>query len=101
MDMPMNELLSLADLCNYLKLSKHTVYKLTHRREIPASIIGKQLRFRKSKIDEWIEKKEALWMKGSEGRHIRKSGTASRNKEVRHAASIDQTAKSLVQTGCR
>lgn len=53
-----NGIMSLDELCKYLKLTKSTIYKLTQRGEIPASRIGKQLRFRRAKIEEWLDKRE-------------------------------------------
>lgn len=83
----MDEIMSLEDLCKYLKLSRHTIYKLTHRREIPAAIFGKRLRFRKTKIDEWIGMREALWMKrggvrGAKGKGLRKQNVHHKHKQI-------------------
>ena len=54
----MNEIMDLRELGEYLKLSKSTLYKLAKRGDLPSCILGRQLRFRKSKIDAWIEDKE-------------------------------------------
>ena len=53
-----HDILSLEELCKYLKLTKSTIYKLTQRGEIPSSRIGKQLRFRRSRIEEWLDQRE-------------------------------------------
>lgn len=52
------EILSLQDLCDYLKVSKPVAYKLVQRGKIPSFKIGRRLRFRKSKVDAWIESGE-------------------------------------------
>lgn len=59
-----HEILSMEELCEYLKLTKNTLYKLTQRGEIPSSRIGKQLRFRKTKIQEWLDKRERDYTRG-------------------------------------
>lgn len=53
-----SDILSLDELCIYLKLSKQAAYKLVQRKRIPSFKVGRQLRFRKSKLDDWIEKEE-------------------------------------------
>lgn len=54
----MDELMTLEELSVYLKIPKSTLYKLSQRGELPSSKIGRQLRFRKSKVDKWLEKQE-------------------------------------------
>ena len=56
--MTTTEILSLEELTRYLKVSKQVVYKLVQRGKIPSFKLGKRLRFRKSKIDAWIDKRE-------------------------------------------
>ena len=53
-----NEIMSVNEVSSYLKLTKSTIYKLTQKDELPHSKLGKQLRFRKSKVDSWIEQRE-------------------------------------------
>lgn len=53
-----SEIMSLGGVCSYLKLTKSTVYKLSQRGELPSSRVGRQLRFRKSKVDAWLDKRE-------------------------------------------
>jgi len=63
----MNKILSLNELVEYLRVSKSTLYQLSEAGKIPSFKIGKQLRFRKSAIDKWIdreEKRKARWGKG-------------------------------------
>lgn len=59
----MSEIMSLNELCQYLKLTKSTLYKLSERGQIPSSRVGRQLRFRKSRIDAWLSKREKQRMK--------------------------------------
>lgn len=60
------ELLDVAALADYLLLDDHaSVYSLTRKRgkangqlPLPSIRIGKELRFRKSSVDAWLEAKE-------------------------------------------
>lgn len=54
----MVEILSLNELSKYLRIPKSTLYKLSESGKIPSFKVGKQLRFRKSTIDNWITKEE-------------------------------------------
>ena len=68
------EILTITELCVYLKLPKQTVYKLCQHNGLPCFKAGKQLRFRKDGIDKWIdreEKRNARWIKGRLNRGIR------------------------------
>jgi len=48
------------EVCDYLKISKDTLYKYTQRKKIPSFKMGKQLRFKKGSIDSWISKQEKV-----------------------------------------
>jgi len=52
----MEELLTLEEVAKYLKISKHTLYKMLEKRKIPAFKVANQWRFKKSDIDRWLEK---------------------------------------------
>ncbi len=52
----MEELLTLEELARYLKISKHTLYKMLEKGKIPAFKIANQWRFKKTDIDRWLEK---------------------------------------------
>ena len=45
-------------LAQYLKVKKQWVYEKVHNSGIPYYKVGKYPRFRKSKIDEWLQKME-------------------------------------------
>lgn len=83
--MNMDEIMSLEELCRYLKISRHTIYKLTHRCEIPSFIVGKQLRFRKSKIDEWMDQQEKSRQSKAIGRGQAVSAKARTRIHSKHA----------------
>lgn len=50
----MDELLTTNELAKYLKLERVTVLRKAKRGEIPAIKIGRQFRFDKGKIDDWL-----------------------------------------------
>lgn len=47
-------LLTLKQIVKYLQLSSSSVYSLVQNNKIPAYKVGKQWRFKKSEIDEWL-----------------------------------------------
>ena len=51
------ELLSVDDMTRILKVSKGTVQRWCHARELPAVKIGKAYRIRKEDLDRWYEEK--------------------------------------------
>jgi len=53
---PMEKLLTLEEVADYLRLSKDTVYRLANTGKIPASKVGSQWRFRREDVDQWLEK---------------------------------------------
>lgn len=48
-------LMTLQEVAEYLRLSEDTIYKKAQAGEIPGFKIGKQWRFRRSEIDEWLK----------------------------------------------
>jgi excisionase family DNA binding protein len=52
----MEVLMTLEEVAAYLRLSKDTVYRLSHGGRIPASKVGNQWRFQRKDVDAWIEK---------------------------------------------
>jgi len=54
----MDEILTFDELSKYLKFSKSKLYNLVQQKKIPASKIGRNWRFKKTKIDAWLERQE-------------------------------------------
>ncbi len=46
--------LSVDEICQHLGVSKDTVYKLIETDGLPAYRIGKQWKFKKDAVDEWV-----------------------------------------------
>ena len=55
-----DEIMTVKQLAEYLKLNYQTVYKKVQKGEIPASKIGKVWRFQKSIIDHWLSEEKAV-----------------------------------------
>lgn len=51
-------ILDVDGLAEYLKVKKQWVYDKVHSKAIPHYKVGKYPRFRKTKIDDWLDKKE-------------------------------------------
>ena len=49
------ELLSVQDMANYLRLSKATVQRWCRMRWLPAAKIGKEYRIRRDDLDRWYQ----------------------------------------------
>jgi excisionase family DNA binding protein len=49
-------LLTSAQVAQYLKIDKFTLYRLVSQRKIPAFKVGSQWRFKKKMIDAWLLK---------------------------------------------
>ncbi len=54
------EIMTLEEVARYLRLSNQTIYKMVQGGEIPGVKIGKEWRFRRSVLDEWLDTAIAL-----------------------------------------
>ncbi len=50
-----DEIMTMDDLAEYLKISKSTLYKLAVENKLPGTKIGKRWRFHKDAIDRWVQ----------------------------------------------
>lgn len=48
------QVMTVDEIAEYLSMGKAKIYQLIEKKEIPASKIGKQYRFRKEAIDAWL-----------------------------------------------
>ena len=51
----LDDLMTLAEVAAYLRLSKDTVYRMASGGKLPASKVGSQWRFRRDDVDQWLE----------------------------------------------
>ncbi|HDR91025.1 MAG TPA: DNA-binding protein, partial [candidate division Zixibacteria bacterium] len=54
-----DEIMTVADVAEYLKMKPQTIYKWLQDGMIPAAKLGKEWRFKKSVIDAWLDEKIA------------------------------------------
>jgi excisionase family DNA binding protein len=59
-----DEIMTLEEVAEYLKLKPQTVYKWAQENQIPGAKLGKEWRFRKSILDEWIDQSILLSKSG-------------------------------------
>ena len=55
-----DEIMTVKQLADYLKLNYQTVYKKVQKNEIPGSKIGRSWRFQKIVIDRWLSENMAV-----------------------------------------
>ena len=49
------DLMTVEEVARYLRLKPQTIYKWAQERRIPAVKLGKEWRFRKRILDEWLD----------------------------------------------
>ena len=60
----MQALMTLAEVAEYLRLSKDSVYRMAQSGKIPASKVGTQWRFRRDEVDRWLEENKNTMTRG-------------------------------------
>ncbi len=50
-----DEIMTMDELAEYLKISKSTLYKLAQDDKLPGTKIGKRWRFHKDAVDAWVK----------------------------------------------
>jgi excisionase family DNA binding protein len=59
-----SELLTAAETCRYLKVTPRTLYRYIQDRHMPAFKLGKEWRFVRSDLDQWLRSRSATHQKG-------------------------------------
>ncbi len=52
-----DELLTAAETCRYLKIAPRTLYRYIQERHMPAFKLGKEWRFVRSDLEQWIRRR--------------------------------------------
>ncbi|GIW54253.1 MAG: DNA-binding protein [Nitrospiraceae bacterium] len=52
-----NELLTVAETCRYLKITPRTLYRYIRNRRLPGFKLGKEWRFVRSDLEQWIRER--------------------------------------------
>ena len=55
-----NNLMTIEDLADYLKVTRRTIYDWLKHNKVPALKLVGQWRFKKDKIDDWLESQTRL-----------------------------------------
>lgn len=53
-------IMNIEEVAKYLDVSPVSIYRYVKQKKIPASRVGKFWRFRKDKIDAWLERQENI-----------------------------------------
>lgn len=59
-----SELLTAAETCRYLKVTPRTLYRYIQDRHMPAFKLGKEWRFVRSDLDQWLRSRPSAHQKG-------------------------------------
>jgi excisionase family DNA binding protein len=86
-----DEIMTLEEVAKYLKLKPQTVYKWAQEDQIPGAKLGKEWRFRKSILDEWIDTSIILSKGGFD--LLLRSSQAEAQKKGLSTAELDQLLK--------
>jgi len=54
----MDQLMTFNDAKRYLRTSRATLYRLIQSNSLPATKMGRQWRFKKERLDKWLEEHE-------------------------------------------
>jgi len=54
---PKSELMTAEETCRYLKITQRTLYRYLQNRQIPAFKLGKEWRFVRSDLEQWIRER--------------------------------------------
>lgn len=54
------DIMTIKQVAEYLQVDEKTVYRLAQKSEIPCFKIGYTWRFKKERIDKWIEEKDVM-----------------------------------------
>jgi|GEM_PF-997523 excisionase family DNA binding protein len=55
-----NQVLTLQECSEYLKIAESTIYVLARKGKIPCQKVGRNWRFRKEALDRWLEGEQVL-----------------------------------------
>lgn len=56
--MPNDDILTVKELAEYLKIAEKTAYRIASEAKVPGFKVGSAWRFRKGEIDRWIAKQK-------------------------------------------
>ncbi len=90
-----DEIMTLEEVAQYLKLKPQTVYKWAQENQIPGTKLGKEWRFRKSILDEWIDQAIVLSKGGFD--FLVKSSQQTLRRQALSSAELEDLLKQAAQ----
>ncbi len=60
-----DELLTVAETCRYLKVTPRTLYRYIKGGDLPAFKLGKEWRFVRSELEQWIRQRTSVGRRAS------------------------------------
>ena len=54
------EVMTIEEVCQYLRIPRSSLYKLAQEGKIPCQKVGRHWRFRKASIDLWLDDRNSL-----------------------------------------
>lgn len=73
-----DRLMSVENMCEYLGISRDTIYKWIEEKGLPAYRLGRLWKFKAGEVDEWVKKRGTYKMGGQHGKSNEKSKTKGR-----------------------
>ena len=70
------EVMNIRQASQYLGVSPDTLYKYVNEQKMPAFKLGNRWRFKKSKLDQWMEEKSSQ-MEGKSRRNLKAAAKAA------------------------
>ena len=73
-NMPNEDILTLSEAANYLKIAEKTLLRMIHRKEVPVAKVGNQYRFLRNVLEDWLISKMKVLPSNDITRLIEKQG---------------------------
>jgi DNA binding domain, excisionase family len=64
-----DEILTIKEVAEFLKVNERTVYRLAAAKKIPAFKVGNAWRFKKAEIDQWISEQSSQGKEDRDDNH--------------------------------
>ncbi len=87
-----DEMLTIDEVAAYLKLKPQTIYKWAQKGKIPGAKFGKEWRFRRSTIEDWID--QQIELQASTDASGRDRASEGRGERSQSRSSAEPRAKS-------
>ena len=63
------EIMTITEICKYLRIPRSSLYKLAQEGRIPCQKVGRHWRFRREAIDRWLENARQVGYPTSKSEH--------------------------------